>query len=109
MLKHATNARKSMSKSNGSVPQWLRDYVNRGFRLIFYEPRTKGPTEQGWHRVEYKPEDYHEGQNVGVITGHEISEGKFLADVDFDWEDGVRLAKKLLPPTEFGYGRETRK
>lgn len=98
-----------MNKVNGQVPKWLRDYVDRGFRLIFYPPRTKGPTEQGWHRVEYKPEDYHEGQNVGVITGHEISEGKFLADIDFDWEDGVKLAKKLLPPTEFGYGRETRK
>jgi predicted P-loop ATPase len=101
-----------MSKINGSTPVWLRNYVNRGFRLVFYDARTKGP--QGiegsrWLTNTYLPEDYHDGQNVGVVTGHEISEGKFLVDVDFDWPEGLPLVKKILPPTEFGYGRASRK
>jgi predicted P-loop ATPase len=103
-----------MSKINGSahLPEWLRNYVNRGFRLVFFDARQKGPKglhAEDWPDIEYKAEDYHEGQNVGVVTGHEISEGKFLVDVDFDWPEGLSLVKKLLPPTEFGYGRPSRK
>lgn len=98
-----------MSKINGSVPEWLRNYEKRGFRLIFYEPKTKGPREAGWHQKTYTVDDYKEGQNVGVILGHEIDEGKFLVDIDFDWPEGIVLAKKVLPATGFGYGRESRK
>lgn len=92
------------------LPAWLQKYVNRGFRLVFYDARTKGPQglhANDWQLQEYRPEEYVEGQNVGVMTGHEISEGRFLADVDFDWPEGLRL-KELLPPTGFGYGRQSR-
>jgi predicted P-loop ATPase len=103
-----------MSKINGSahLPEWLRNYVNRGFRLVFYDARTKGPKglhAEDWQLQEYRPEDYKEGQNIGIVTGHEIEPGKFLVDVDFDWPEGLPLVKKLLPATGFGYGRPSRK
>jgi predicted P-loop ATPase len=97
-----------METLNGSAPEWLRKYVARGFRLVFYDTQTKGPTEAAWNKKIYAPEDYEDGMNVGAMLGHEVSEGKFLVDVDFDWPDGVVLAKKLLPETGFGYGRESR-
>lgn len=92
-----------------SLPEWLQKYVDRKFRLVFYQTKTKGPNEEGWNQVEHKPEGYREGQNVGVMTGHEISEGRFLVDVDFDWPEGLPLAKRLLPETNFGFGRASRK
>lgn len=86
----------------------IESYAKRGFRLVFYPSKRKGPTEKNWTSKEYPVEAYHEGQNVGVMTGSEISPGKFLADVDFDWTDGLILTRRLLPPTGFGFGRTTR-
>lgn len=101
-----------------AVPDWLDGYLKRGFRLVFYPPGQKGPSGiegKQWETFSHKAEDYtkwiekHGNQpNVGTFLGHEISPGKFLADVDFDWQDGVRLAKKILPPTGFGFGRPSR-
>lgn len=92
-------------------PDWLQRYVERGFRLVFYPTKRKGPIgaeAAGWNTRTYTLDDYHDGDNVGVMTGHEIQPGRFLVDVDFDWTDGVPLAKRLLPPTGFGFGRTSR-
>lgn len=92
-------------------PEWLKKYYERGFRLIFYQSKQKGPSGQEavrWTERSDQLKDYQEGQNVGIFTGHEISPGKFLADIDFDWTDGFPLAKHILPPTGFGFGRPSR-
>jgi predicted P-loop ATPase len=88
---------------------WLQDYVDRGFRLVFYETKTKGPREPGWTTKEYRPEDYRDGQNVGVMLGTEVAPGQYLVDIDFDWPEGVRLARHILPNAGFGFGRDSRK
>jgi hypothetical protein len=93
-------------------PDWLQKYVDRGFKLVFYPTKTKGPQgadAKGWQSRDYPPDSYIEGQNVGVMLGHEVSEGKFLVDIDFDWSDGVPMVKRFFPRTEFGFGRESRK
>lgn len=93
------------------TPEWLDKYLERGFRLVFYETKTKGPkgsAGRDWQDKVTKAEDYKEGQNVGILLGHEISPGRFLVDVDFDWPQGIPLAKRLLPKTMFGFGRESR-
>lgn len=95
-----------------SQPDWLAKYVERGFRLVFFPTRTKGPIGKdavGWTTRIYTPEDYHEGDNVGVMTGHEIAPGRYLVDIDLDWPDGLPLTRRLLPPTGFGFGRLSRK
>lgn len=89
-------------------PDWLQQYVDLGFRLVFYPTKTKGPQgadAKGWTTRTYDPDEYVDGQNVGVMLGHEISDGKFLADVDLDWPDGIRMVRRLLPITNFGFGR----
>jgi len=94
-----------------SPPDWLKKYYERGFRLIFYSEKQKGPTGQealNWTERSDKLNDWRPNRNVGVFTGHEIQPGKFLVDVDFDWSDGLPLAKRILPATGFGYGRASR-
>lgn len=96
---------------NATAPTWLAGYCERGFKLVFWRrsdnpEEWKGPREEDWPTRDYPPELWHEGMNVGAKLGTEIEPGKFLADVDFDWCDGVSLfAKLLLPVTGFGFGR----
>ena len=92
-------------------PEWLKRYYERGFRLIFYPTQQKGPSGQeavGWQSRSDEIGDWREGRNVGIFTGHEISPGKFLADLDFDWADGIPLAKYFFPNTGFAFGRASR-
>lgn len=99
------------SDEGKSIPTELALYAKLGFRLVFYAAKTKGPTGPaavGWTSRSDSSDSYHEGDNVGVFTGHEVSEGKFLADVDFDWPDGIVMARRLLPKTGFGIGRASR-
>jgi predicted P-loop ATPase len=94
-----------------TTPPWLKSYYDRGFRLIFYGSKRKGPEGQEalkWTERSDKAEDYKPGMNVGCFTGHEIQPGKFLVDIDFDWSDGLPLAKRILPATGFGFGRASR-
>jgi hypothetical protein len=86
-------------------PEWLTRYFQRGFRVVYYDAKTKGPTEKGWTERPYTLDDYCEGQNVGVFLGHEIAPGRFLCDVDLDWADGLSMVRKMLPQTDFGFGR----
>lgn len=90
---------------------WLQKYYDRGFRLIFYGHQKKGPEGSeavGWTERSDQITDYKSGQNVGVFTGVQIEPGKFLVDIDFDWTDGLALAKRILPATQFGFGRASR-
>lgn len=87
---------------------WLQRYYDRGFRLLFYESGKKGPETPAWTSRSDTLADYKVGQNVGTFTGVEIETGKWLVDIDFDWPDGLPLAKKILPPTQFGFGRQSR-
>lgn len=94
-----------------NTPDWLKKYYERNFRLIFYPTKQKGPSGQealGWTERSDQAKDYREGQNVGVFLGTELSSGKHLADIDFDWSDGLPLAKRIFPATEFGFGRASR-
>lgn len=93
------------------TPAWLTRYVDRGFRLVFYPTKTKGPTGTaavGWTERSDSADTYTDGDNVGTFTGHEIKPGRFLVDVDFDWTDGLQLARRILPKTGFGFGRSSR-
>lgn len=93
-------------------------YIQRGLRLVYWErhgsdPRDwKGPRANGWNDPSrpYPPEGYNSTRmNVGMVTGHEIAPGKFAADVDFDWPEGLDLARKLIPSTGFAFGRKGKK
>jgi len=87
-------------------------YTNLGFKLVFWPTigDTKGPRDPGWPTKVYDiNKDYHDGYRVGVLTGTEISPGKFLHDVDIDWAEGAKLALRLLPTTHLVFGRASKK
>lgn len=95
----------------------IADYYARGFRLIFYPTKQKGPSgaeAKGWTERHdpldaYRPDRHGVYPNVGVFTGAPLGDGSYLADIDFDWSDGIVLAKHVLPATGFGFGRDSRK
>jgi hypothetical protein len=92
-------------------PEWLKKYYERGFRLIFYPQKQKGPSGQeaiAWTDRADEIGDWKGNSNVGTFTGQEIQPNKFLVDIDFDWGDGLPLARGILPATGFGFGRESR-
>src|SRR5687768_1279881 len=75
-------------------------YHARGWAVVLYPRRTKGPTNPGWHQLRLKADDIRRGtsedRNVGVILGR-ASAG--LTDVDLDSPLAVELAGNLLPDT----------
>lgn len=94
----------------------LATYQTFGLKLLYWErqgqPKDwKGPGGSegvGWNdpaRV-YPLDQYDPSHmNLGLFTGYEIATGKFLADVDLDWADGIVMAVRLLPHTGLVFGR----
>jgi hypothetical protein len=89
----------------------VKGYLDNNFRCVFWPAigDTKGPREEGWPKKTYTLADYHEGYRVGLITGVEIAPGRFIHDVDLDWEPGSGIAQALLPNTGFVFGRQSKK
>lgn len=89
----------------------VQSYLDHNYRLVFWPHvgDSKGPKEKGWPDKTYTLADYHEGYRVGILTGTEISPGKWLHDVDIDWAPGSLIAQAMLPPTGFVFGRPGKK
>lgn len=89
----------------------IEGYLKRNFSIVFWPSvgDQKGPKEKDWPRKPRKLAEYTEGDRVGILTGVEISPGRFLHDVDIDWAPGYLIAASFLPKTEFIYGRASKK
>lgn len=89
----------------------VKAYLDAGFRCVFWPAigDSKGPREEGWTRKVYTLADYHDNYRVGIITGSEVAPGRWLHDVDIDWEPGSLIAQRLLPPTGFAFGRASKR
>lgn len=89
----------------------IERYFSDNFQVVFW-PATgdqKGPKEKDWPRKPAKLADWKDGTRVGILTGVEISPGKFLHDVDIDWAPGYPIAAAFLPRTDFIYGRASKR
>jgi predicted P-loop ATPase len=88
----------------------VKAYFERNMRVVFWPDvgTQKGPTEKEWTRKQRTFEEYDDTKRVGLITGAEISPGKFLIDIDIDWQQGVHLALAHLPHTNFVFGRKSK-
>src|SRR6185436_19966439 len=89
----------------------VKHYIDNHYRVVFWPQvgDVKGPTARGWPEKTYTLEDYREGQRVGIMTGTEVSPGRFLHDVDIDWAPGSLIAQALLPITSFVFGRQSKR
>jgi len=85
----------------------VKSFLDAGFRICVWAQigADKGPRLNEWQLKTYTLDDYKEGNRVGLLSGVEISPGKFNIDVDIDWAAGSVIAQHLLPPTGFIYGR----
>jgi predicted P-loop ATPase len=88
----------------------ISDYFNKNYRVVFWPgvADQKGPKIEGWTTKPYTLSDFRDGMRVGLITGVEISPGKFYHDLDIDWAKGAPVALAFLPPTNFVYGRHSK-
>lgn len=93
--------------------RWVEWYFSKNLRLVFWRDQgdAKGPTGaegRDWPKKVYTIDDYRDGDRVGIVTGHELTPGHFLHDVDIDWAAGAPIATAMLPPTAFEYGRASK-
>jgi hypothetical protein len=86
-------------------------YLEQGFRIVTWPMigDEKGPHERGWPSRVYTLADYSDKHRVGIVTGTEVSPGKFIHDVDIDWAAGSLIAQAMLPPTGFVFGRTSKR
>lgn len=89
----------------------VQKYLDRHYRIVVWPHigDSKGPREPDWPKKQYTLADYSEGYRVGILTGTEVSPGHYLHDVDIDWAAGSLIAQKLLPATNFVFGRASKK
>lgn len=79
-------------------PPELARYEALGFQLIFSLPASATiPTR--------RMKNHTLGGQVSVVVGQELSLDHCLAVIEFSWPGGVRMARRLLPGTSFGFGR----
>jgi len=88
----------------------VQAYLNSNYHIVTWPPigDIKGPRDPGWPQKNYTLDDYQEGYRVGILTGTEVSPGKFLHDVDIDWGEGSKIAQAILPSTSFIFGRQSK-
>jgi hypothetical protein len=82
-------------------------YIGRGWRPVPIPYKQKRPRSDDWQKLRIGREDaalYFNGgpQNIGVILGL-VSGG--LVDVDLDCSHTLRVAHRMLPPTDRIFGR----
>jgi hypothetical protein len=82
---------------------WAREYRGRGWAVCRLKAGEKRPTYRGWNLRSLEPEEFRDGDNVGVQTGP-LSGGLVLADLDHP--DTLAVADKYLPPTGTVDGRD---
>lgn len=89
----------------------VQSYLDKNFRIVVWPHigDSKGPREPDWPKKIYTIQDYKEGNRVGILTGVEVSPGKFLHDIDIDWSPGAEIAGRLLPGTSFVFGRSSKR
>jgi P4 family phage/plasmid primase-like protien len=74
----------------------------RGFGIVWLRPGEKRPTAIGWTKKSQEPDDYRDGDNLGILTGRLSGD---VVCVDLDGVDALRLADEYLPPTGMVEGR----
>jgi hypothetical protein len=77
-------------------------YRDRGLAICRILPGEKRPLKKGWTLRSAEPEDFREGDSIGIQAGRLSGE---LAIVDLDDRRAVELADRFLPHTGMEEGR----
>jgi P4 family phage/plasmid primase-like protien len=84
------------------IRECARGYIERGYAVCRLLPGEKNPSYRKWNRSSLQPEDFENGDNIGIITGR-LSDD--LVCVDLDDAEVLRRADEFLPPTAAEEGR----
>src|SRR4051794_5478959 len=91
--------------SNGTTPDIraaARELIERGFALCKPDEGTKKPTYKNWPTRSLNPEEFAEGDLIGIMGGP-LSDGNMaghaLVIIDLDAPKAVEEADTFLPPT----------
>jgi len=95
---------------HASLVDLAQEYVGNGWRVIPVPYMSKAPTINDWPNLQITLDnlDHHfsGGQmNIGVVLGQASGN---LIDVDVDDDLALKLAPRLLPPTNCIFGRKSR-
>jgi hypothetical protein len=84
------------------IQKAAKSYIARGWQIVPLAPGSKACKIEDWLKLKFKPEDFEEGDNIGLrsVDG--------LVDVDLDANEAVILAPFFLPKTNAIYGRPSK-
>ena len=61
-----------------TVHEWARRYRGHDWQVVPLAPQTKRPTALGWITIDFTPEDFTPGDNLGLRSVN----GLVFVDVD---------------------------
>lgn len=85
-----------------SVKDAARLYISKGWQVVPLAPGAKAPTDEGWLRLVFKPDDFDDNDNIGLrsVGG--------LVDIDCDAPEVIACAAAFLLKTGAVYGRPSK-
>src|SRR6516164_7623960 len=87
----------------------IDEYLQRGWRLVLVDPKSKSPNRLGWPDSSASEADLithlELDGNIGVLVGEPSGH---LVDVDLDCQQAITIASAFLPPTGRIHGRATK-
>ncbi len=89
-----------------NIQKTAANYRRRGYAIVWLRPDGKSPRRKGWRERSDEPEDYRDGDALGIQTGE--TSGGNLVCIDLDGDAAIRLADEHLPPTRMTEGRPGR-
>ena len=89
------------------MTDWLAEYRRLGWgeALVPIPAGEKGPRVPGWQTLEFKPSDFPDGCNVGLILGPRAAN---IVDIDLDCPEALALADIYLPVSGAIFGRASK-
>jgi P4 family phage/plasmid primase-like protien len=85
-----------------TVGEYAAEYIKRGRAVCRLRPGEKRPMYNGWNLESLRPEDFHDGDSIGIIAGRRSGD---LVCVDLDSPEALTRADDFLPPTGMVEGR----
>jgi len=98
--------------SPATLPDAIAFYTKLGFAVTAVARGAKSGYIKGWSQPNHAATaaDFRALDNIALLNGVEHSNGKFNADVDLDANSNEArlIARRLLPPTGWKYGRASK-
>jgi uncharacterized protein (DUF927 family) len=89
------------------VLDWVRSWIEHGFRPVPLEPRCKKPVHNDWPNLDFggdPPRYFRSDSNIGVVDGEPYGN----VDIDLDCPEAIQIWPEFAPPTNARFGRPSK-